>query len=60
MSKPEIGGREPVTVDAVEGETYWWCRCSLPGAAVLRWLAYAHGLLADRRDRQAGGQAQLL
>ena len=55
MSKPEIGGREPVTVDAVEGETYWWCRCSLPDAAVLRWLAYAHGLLADRRDRQAGG-----
>jgi CDGSH-type Zn-finger protein len=27
MSDPEIGGREPVTVDVVEGETYWWCRC---------------------------------
>ena len=27
MSEPEIGGREPVTVDVVEGETYWWCRC---------------------------------
>jgi CDGSH-type Zn-finger protein len=27
MSDPEIGGRESVTVDAVEGETYWWCRC---------------------------------
>jgi CDGSH-type Zn-finger protein len=27
MSEPEIGGREPMTVDAVEGETYWWCRC---------------------------------
>jgi CDGSH-type Zn-finger protein len=27
MSEPEIGGREPVTVEVVEGETYWWCRC---------------------------------
>ncbi|MEJ2375688.1 MAG: CDGSH iron-sulfur domain-containing protein [Pseudolabrys sp.] len=27
MSDPEIGGREPVAVDVVEGETYWWCRC---------------------------------
>ncbi len=27
MSEPEIGGREPITVDVVEGETYWWCRC---------------------------------
>ena len=27
MSEPEIGGREPVTVDVVAGETYWWCRC---------------------------------
>jgi CDGSH-type Zn-finger protein len=27
MSEPEIGGREPVTVDVVEGEAYWWCRC---------------------------------
>jgi len=25
--KPRIGGREPVTVDVVEGEIYWWCRC---------------------------------
>ena len=24
---PEIGGIEPITVDTVEGETYWWCRC---------------------------------
>ena len=27
MSDPEIGGREPITVDVIEGETYWWCRC---------------------------------
>jgi CDGSH-type Zn-finger protein len=27
VSDPEIGGREPITVDVVEGETYWWCRC---------------------------------
>lgn len=27
MSKPQIGGREPITVEVVEGETYWWCRC---------------------------------
>ena len=27
MSKPEIGGREPVTVEVAAGETYWWCRC---------------------------------
>ena len=27
MNEPEIGGREPITVDVVEGETYWWCRC---------------------------------
>ena len=27
MSEPEIGGRKPVMVDVVAGETYWWCRC---------------------------------
>jgi CDGSH-type Zn-finger protein len=27
MSEPEIGGRQPVMVEVVEGETYWWCRC---------------------------------
>ena len=27
MSDPDIGGREPITLDVVEGETYWWCRC---------------------------------
>jgi hypothetical protein len=27
MSEPQIGGREPVTVDVKAGETYWWCRC---------------------------------
>jgi CDGSH-type Zn-finger protein len=27
MSDPEIGGREPVTVDVKAAETYWWCRC---------------------------------
>ena len=26
MSEPDIGGREPIVVDVVEGETYWWCR----------------------------------
>ena len=26
-NQPEIGGREPITVDVVAGETYWWCRC---------------------------------
>ena len=25
--KPEIGGREPIVVDVVAGESYWWCRC---------------------------------
>ena len=27
MSEPDIGGREPIVVDVVEGEAYWWCRC---------------------------------
>ena len=28
MSKThEVGGREPMLVEVVEGETYWWCRC---------------------------------
>ena len=26
-SEPKIGGRAPVLVDLVAGETYWWCRC---------------------------------
>ncbi|MBV8792750.1 MAG: CDGSH iron-sulfur domain-containing protein, partial [Pseudolabrys sp.] len=26
-TKPEIGGREPIVIEVVEGETYWWCRC---------------------------------
>src|SRR5258708_38941333 len=26
-SEPKIGGREPVLVELVAGETYWWCRC---------------------------------
>ncbi len=26
-TKPKIGGREPVLVELVAGETYWWCRC---------------------------------
>jgi CDGSH-type Zn-finger protein len=25
--QPEIGGTEPITVDVVAGESYWWCRC---------------------------------
>jgi CDGSH-type Zn-finger protein len=27
MAEPEIGGREPISVDVVAGETYWWCAC---------------------------------
>ena len=26
-TQPEIGGREPIVIDVVAGETYWWCRC---------------------------------
>ena len=26
-SEPKIGGREPVLVELVAGETYWWCAC---------------------------------
>ena len=25
--QPEIGGTEPITIDVVAGESYWWCRC---------------------------------
>ncbi len=39
MSEPEIGGREPMTVDVDEGETYWWCAAGARRAAVLRRLA---------------------
>jgi CDGSH iron-sulfur domain-containing protein 3 len=24
---PEIGGRQPIALDARVGETYWWCAC---------------------------------
>ncbi len=24
---PEIGGRQPIMLDAKAGETYWWCAC---------------------------------
>ena len=24
---PEIGGRQPIVLDAKAGETYWWCAC---------------------------------
>ncbi len=27
MTKPAIGGREPVQVEVKAGETYWWCAC---------------------------------
>ncbi|MBI4274290.1 MAG: CDGSH iron-sulfur domain-containing protein [Rhizobiales bacterium] len=27
MTEPQIGGREPILVEVVAGETYWWCRC---------------------------------
>ena len=26
-TEPQIGGRQPVTVEVKEGESYWWCRC---------------------------------
>ena len=26
-SEPEIGGTEPITIEVVAGESYWWCRC---------------------------------
>src|SRR5688572_21075055 len=25
--EPEIAGMEPITLDVVKGETYWWCAC---------------------------------
>ena len=25
--QPEIGGTEPITIEVVAGESYWWCRC---------------------------------
>lgn len=25
--EPAIGGHEPIVVDVVAGESYWWCRC---------------------------------
>ena len=28
--QPEIGGTEPIVVDVVAGETYWWGRCGHP------------------------------
>ncbi len=27
MGTPEIGGRAPIPVEVVAGETYWWCAC---------------------------------
>lgn len=24
---PEVGGRQPIALDAKAGETYWWCAC---------------------------------
>jgi CDGSH-type Zn-finger protein len=27
MSEPDIGGRAPLPIDVVAGETYWWCAC---------------------------------
>ncbi len=28
MSEPEIGGREPITVEVEAGKSYWWCRAA--------------------------------
>ncbi len=27
MSEPEIGGRRPIGINVVAGESYWWCAC---------------------------------
>jgi len=27
MSEPEIGGRRPLAINVVAGESYWWCAC---------------------------------
>lgn len=27
MAQPELGGREPISVDVEKGESYWWCTC---------------------------------
>jgi glycyl-tRNA synthetase alpha chain len=27
MSEPEIGGRRPLPINVVAGESYWWCAC---------------------------------
>jgi CDGSH-type Zn-finger protein len=29
MSKPHIGGWEPILVDVEAGNSYWWCACGL-------------------------------
>ena len=61
MSDPKIGGREPVTVQVVEGETYWWCRCGRSQTpAVLRRLPQGHRLRAAGMDRQTRRAAQFL
>jgi len=27
MSEPEIGGRRPLPINVIAGESYWWCAC---------------------------------
>ncbi len=27
MNEPEIGGRRPLLINVVAGESYWWCAC---------------------------------
>jgi CDGSH iron-sulfur domain-containing protein 3 len=29
MTKPAIGGTEPMAVKVEEGKDYWWCSCGL-------------------------------
>jgi len=48
-SEPKIGGREPVLVELVAGETYWWCRCGRSQSQ-----PFCDGFARGHRHRAAG------